>query len=201
MRFAPELDLVVACCRWPPSPGRDIAVRAATVAAIDWNLFARVVARHRVHGLVHDGLRRAGVSSPPAVADALAASAAGIVRENLRFAAASARLTRALAAARKAGLQVGAVHVYNPCEPADAQAANFVTTVPRDAKLLPPAVQLDIDDKACRAPPDEAGLDTVDEEVKAEVTDAVDFAEASPAPELQDAYQDVYVQTDYPFIK
>jgi lysozyme len=27
----------------------------------------------------------------------------------------------------------------------DAQAANFVTTVPRDAKLLPPAVVLDID--------------------------------------------------------
>lgn len=65
-----------------------------------------------------------------------------------------------LAAARKAGLQVGAVHVYNPCEPADLQAANFVTTVPRDVKLLPPAVQLDIDDKACRAPPDESGLDS-----------------------------------------
>lgn len=45
-------------------------------------------------------------------------------------------------AARAAKLQVGAVHVYDPCQPADKQAANFVTVVPRDAKLLPPAVEL-----------------------------------------------------------
>lgn len=44
-------------------------------------------------------------------------------------------------------------------------------------------------------------LDAVDEEVKAEVLDAVDFADASPLPELQDAYADVYVQADYPFLK
>ena len=48
---------------------------------------------------------------------------------------------------------------------------------------------------------DEAALDALDDEVKAEVTDAVDFAEASPAPALEDAYDAVYVQTDYPFIK
>lgn len=65
-----------------------------------------------------------------------------------------------LAAARAAKLQVGAVHVYDPCSSADTQAANFVTTVPRDAKLLPPAIALDIDDKACRAPPDAAALDS-----------------------------------------
>ena len=65
-----------------------------------------------------------------------------------------------LAAAREQKLQVGAVHVYDPCSSADAQAANFVTTVPRDAKLLPPAIALDIDDKACRAPPDAAALDS-----------------------------------------
>ena len=64
------------------------------------------------------------------------------------------------AAARAQHLQVGAVHIFDPCEPADAQAANFVTTVPRDAKLLPPAIALDIDDKACRAPPDAAALDS-----------------------------------------
>lgn len=44
--------------------------------------------------------------------------------------------------ARGAGLQVGAVHRYDPCQPADKQAANFVTVVPRDAKMLPPAVEL-----------------------------------------------------------
>jgi lysozyme len=46
--------------------------------------------------------------------------------------------------AKAAGMQVGAVHRYDPCQPADKQAANFVTTVPRDASLLPPAVELDM---------------------------------------------------------
>lgn len=45
--------------------------------------------------------------------------------------------------ARAAGLQVGAVHLYDPCQPAERQAANFVTVIPRDAKMLPPAVDLD----------------------------------------------------------
>ena len=44
--------------------------------------------------------------------------------------------------ARAAGLQVGAVHAYDPCQPAERQAANFVTVVPRDTRLLPPAVEL-----------------------------------------------------------
>jgi len=47
-------------------------------------------------------------------------------------------------AARAAGLQVGAVHRYDPCQPAEKQSANFVTTVARDADLLPPAVDLDM---------------------------------------------------------
>ena len=46
--------------------------------------------------------------------------------------------------ARAARLQVGAVHKYDPCQPAEKQAANFVTVVPRDASLLPPAVDLDL---------------------------------------------------------
>jgi Lyzozyme M1 (1,4-beta-N-acetylmuramidase) len=50
---------------------------------------------------------------------------------------------RNLEEARAAKLQVGAVHLYDPCQPADRQAANFVTVIPRDAKMLPPAVDLD----------------------------------------------------------
>jgi lysozyme len=46
--------------------------------------------------------------------------------------------------ARAAKLQVGAVHRYDPCQPAESQAANFVTVVPRDSKMLPPAVDLDM---------------------------------------------------------
>jgi lysozyme len=53
------------------------------------------------------------------------------------------RFVRNLEEARAAKLQVGAVHRFDPCQPADRQAANFVTVVPRDAGLLPPAIELD----------------------------------------------------------
>ena len=53
-----------------------------------------------------------------------------------------ANFSRNMEDARAAGLLVGAVHRYDACQPADKQAANFVTVVPRDAKMLPPAVEL-----------------------------------------------------------
>ncbi|MGX7894295.1 glycoside hydrolase family 25 protein [Tsuneonella sp. HG222] len=49
---------------------------------------------------------------------------------------------RNLRAAREAGLMVGAVHRYDPCLTAEVQSANFMTIVPRDAQLLPPAIEL-----------------------------------------------------------
>jgi lysozyme len=60
-----------------------------------------------------------------------------------------ARFDRNLEEARAAGLQVGAVHLYDPCQPAEKQAANFVTVVPRDPHLLPPAVELSRDAEDC----------------------------------------------------
>jgi lysozyme len=45
--------------------------------------------------------------------------------------------------ARAAGLEVGAAHRFDPCQTADGQSANFVTMVPRDRDLLPPAILLD----------------------------------------------------------
>ena len=63
-----------------------------------------------------------------------------------------------LANAREAKLQVGALHRFDPCRAADQQVGNFVTVVPRDASLLPPVVELDIDDVACAAPPAEAAM-------------------------------------------
>lgn len=60
--------------------------------------------------------------------------------------------------ARAAHLQVGAVHVYDPCQPADKQAANFVTVVPRDPKMLPPAVDLDRLPDDCPSPVSEAAV-------------------------------------------
>ena len=51
--------------------------------------------------------------------------------------------------ARAAKLQTGAVHRYDPCQPAERQAANFVTVVPREKAMLPPAVELDMLADAC----------------------------------------------------
>lgn len=92
MPFPPEFDLVAACCRWPPSPARVGAARAAAAGAIDWPFLLRIASRHRVQGLVHDGLSRAGVAPPPEAAAQLASAAAAIARENLAFAAEAHRL-------------------------------------------------------------------------------------------------------------
>ncbi|WP_394270929.1 glycoside hydrolase family 25 protein [Qipengyuania sp.] len=57
--------------------------------------------------------------------------------------------SRNLAAAREAGLMVGAVHAFDPCRRADEQSANFLTMVPREADLLPPAISMTGDAAHC----------------------------------------------------
>lgn len=54
-----------------------------------------------------------------------------------------ARFGQSMIAAKDAGLKVGAIHSFNPCVDADGQSANFVTMVPREGDLLPPAIALD----------------------------------------------------------
>lgn len=90
--------LAAACCRWPPSPARDAAVRAAA-AAIDWARFERVVARQRVAGLVDPALREAAVAVPEPVAAAIARNARQTVHRNLLAASETVRLARLIAAA------------------------------------------------------------------------------------------------------
>ena len=70
------------------------------------------------------------------------------------------RFSRNLDDARAARLQIGAVHRYDPCQPAERQAANFVTVVPRDAALLPPAVELDRDAGDCPVKVSDAKLES-----------------------------------------
>ena len=48
--------------------------------------------------------------------------------------------------ARNAGIRHGAVHQYSLCQLATDQATNFITTVPGEDNLLPPAVRLSFDD-------------------------------------------------------
>jgi lysozyme len=67
-------------------------------------------------------------------------------------------VVRNLDAGRAAGLRVGAVHKYDPCQPADKQAANFVTVIPRDPKLLPPAVELERVARDCLVPVNDAAV-------------------------------------------
>lgn len=68
--------------------------------------------------------------------------------------------SRNLAMARAAGLKVGAVHRYDPCVPADRQAANFVTVVPRDRTMLPPAIELDALAEDCPTRVSEAAVES-----------------------------------------
>src|SRR5690606_41262795 len=53
-----------------------------------------------------------------------------------------AHFAKNLRRVRDTGLQLGVVRAYDPCVPAARQGAKFVTTVPRDGALLPPAVAL-----------------------------------------------------------
>ncbi len=43
-------------------------------------------------------------------------------------------------------------------------------------------------------------LDAIDDEVKEVVARSVEFADNSPLPDIETAYEDVYVQDDYPFL-
>lgn len=46
----------------------------------------------------------------------------------------------------------------------------------------------------------EDDINAINEKVKAEVEDAVKFAEDSPHPDASEMYKDIYVEDDYPFI-
>lgn len=67
---------------------------------------------------------------------------------------------RNLAAVRGSGLKFGAVHRYDPCVAADKQAANFVTVVPRDKAMLPPAIELDALADGCPVRVSEAAVES-----------------------------------------
>jgi len=65
-----------------------------------------------------------------------------------------------LARVRESGLPFGVVHAYDPCVPAERQAGNFVTIVPRDDMLLPPAIALERLASDCGDPVSEAAVES-----------------------------------------
>jgi hypothetical protein len=98
-----EFLLMTACSIWPPSDRRTQAIRAAAAGPLDWNRFVRIVMRHRVVGLAHDGLTKAGIAVPAQIAEDLGNRAATLVRDALVLAAEAARLRSLFA---EAGLPV-----------------------------------------------------------------------------------------------
>ncbi len=66
---------------------------------------------------------------------------------------------RDLGDARTAGLKVGAVHRYDPCQPADRQAANFAAVVPQDPAMLAPAIDLTQTGDDCPVHVTDAGVE------------------------------------------
>lgn len=93
------------------------------------------------------------------------------------------------ARARDAGLAVGAAHRFDPCAVADGQSANFVTMVPRDGNLLPPAILLETTAAECPSRVSDAA-------VQSELTTLVNQIEAhtgkpailAPVEEFEAAY-------------
>jgi Uncharacterised nucleotidyltransferase len=98
VRLSREFELVAACCRRPADAAADARIRDLADGA-DWPRVAAVARRHRVEGLVWEGLRRAAVDPPAGEAAALKAAAGRIARQNLLLAAESFRLHRLFAAA------------------------------------------------------------------------------------------------------
>jgi Uncharacterised nucleotidyltransferase len=96
----PEFRLAAACCRWPPSDGRNVAIRSAAAAITDWRRFLNVVERQRVAGLAHNALLSAEIALPAPIAQGLAAGAQRIVRHNLISGAETVRLYNLLGAAQ-----------------------------------------------------------------------------------------------------
>lgn len=71
-----------------------------------------------------------------------------------------ARFPRNFAAAEEVGLEVGAVHVFDPCVLADVQSANFVTMVPREHDMMPPVIALTATAEHCEKRVSDAAVES-----------------------------------------
>lgn len=96
---------------------------------------------------------------------------------------------RNLDAVRAAGLPFGAVHRYDPCIPADRQSANFVTVVPRDEALLPPAIELDRLADDCPKPVSDAAVES---ELMTFVNQVESHAGKPAILKISEAFEDRY---------
>ena len=94
MVISPEFRLVAACAIWPPSERRLAAIRSATSDTLDWPRFVRIALRHRVLGLVQDGLKQVLPALPAGIAQEISTRSAQMLRESLAMADEALRLQR-----------------------------------------------------------------------------------------------------------
>src|SRR4051812_35608444 len=90
--FSQEFRLLAACSAWPPSECRTQLIRDSAPTPMKWQDLPRLVRRHRVAALVHDGLTRAKLKIPSEIRREIAAEAKTMAEQNLLFAAEALRL-------------------------------------------------------------------------------------------------------------
>lgn len=89
-----EFLFTAACSIWPPSGRRTRTIYEAAANPFDWSRLPQIVERHRVAGLVYDGITRTGLPVPPAIVREIATQAERLVRQNLAHSAEALRLRR-----------------------------------------------------------------------------------------------------------
>ncbi len=88
-----EFQLAAAGAMWPPSDRRIEAIRIAASCPPDWERLLRVARRHRVVGLVYDGLTPARPNVLPEIALEIAGQTTTLIRESLSLASRSIAVT------------------------------------------------------------------------------------------------------------
>jgi hypothetical protein len=109
-----EFLLIAACCRWPPSTERAIAIRVAADKVSDWSRLLRLLKHHRVGVLVSQALRAPAVRVPAAVTAELDAIIQSNVLRGLRLAAETVRLQNLLTGAGIPSLVLKGVALEQP---------------------------------------------------------------------------------------
>lgn len=93
-----EFELAALCAAWPPASA-DVGELRRRAAIVDWDVFSKIVRRHRVASVVDAGLRNAGLGVPAPVRDAARSSAFVALRH-------TAETYRLQAAAKAAKMEV-----------------------------------------------------------------------------------------------